>query len=1272
MEPGQVLNGRYRLERLLGKGGMGQVYLSNDLETDSRVALKTLSEAVNDTDRRRFEREIRALRTLEHPHIVTFRDLGRVGDHIFYTMDYLPGVTLEQVIESAPPVTTTEHLDWILGIMIQVTQALGHLHSRRFVHRDVKPSNILLCLPHLPEEELPPPEEWIRRKSVRAVLTDFGLVKSREDDVPITRTALGTPHYMSPEQVEASPAVDERTDLYSLGVILYRACAGKLPFQRLSEVLSREPAVSLRAHNSEFPELLVEVAAGLLEYDPFRRPANAAELTALLRAVLERQRRSDEVVSVSKVAQPAFCGREPELDLLKRAAHDSSNGHGRWVAITGERGTGKSWLVSRSAFKTSVRMNERLGFYFGTFTPSRPHSGFQEVIISHLHHIHRLHGADAATDCLGRWGRHLASLFPRIAGEPWFEDCPAVEEQVPDEILKERVFETVVRLLTGFAEVEPRVIVLEDLHYGDELDIELLRRLIINCADLPVLVVTTHRHEVEGRLPLLERLLKEIRVEERLMEIEMQPFAAEEARAMISSMLVPARDISDELVDALVERTDGVPLYLLHLINSLWNRGIMRLEDDQWRVDPEQVRSLPIPESTRSHFLLVLDEIPADERKVLNVASILGTEFSFELLLEVTGMDEFELDGISRNLVHAGIIEEHQDGFRFLHSFEREIVLSCLSKAMRRRLHARVGKILEELHGDDLEDHIAEIAEHYYLGSVREKGADYLQRAARQARQRYAPRAALDFTEKALELVHHESERRTLLVEDGDLHKALGEPEPALARYQEANLLFSNELLHDDEGGELSADEGRELSAYARLLLSIGEVCGRQGDTGLALENLEKSERMFRRVDDQEGIAFALARQGGIHLHSEDFGRADEAYRSAVSVYQSLAPSTGLVNALVGLGLVERMRGNLESALDYTNEALRFAQELGDEHQSAKLLNTFGNLHRFMGRMSEAVTSFEQSIEIRERLGDRQGLAICLMNLGRLRGDLGDSRSGLEALDRARELFQAIGDQRGQLLTLGNLGQLHLNLGDFARARELFEQYLGDARRLGAPRVIGDALTCLGMVILETEEPEAADELFRESLEFVNRAGDRPGEVRVHVQRARVQGRLRHFDEALRMCAEIREQAQAMEDAESLADTLRVAAETHRVRGDLEEALELAQSSLEHYESLHLAYSEGLALRTLAKIYRDQGYYWADQSSKFFDRAMRRFEMLGARFALAVTQVEYGIFLVLVEEHDAARELFQKAERCFEELDVMRELIRVRRELAELRGSESA
>jgi serine/threonine-protein kinase len=215
-----LLDGRFKLERLLGVGGMGStVWRAQQASMQRRVAIKLLP-SLGDITAQRFGREARIAASLRHPNIVTIIDYGQTDDaKLYLVMEHLDGKTLEQVIrrESTLSVQRTCHIAW------QVLRALSHAHDKRVVHRDLKPSNLFLC----PTDD----------DSDFAKVLDFGLAKTFDDgddagnnsDLTAERqTVCGTPTYMSPEQWRGQ--TDNRTDLYALGVIMFRMLTGRAPF----------------------------------------------------------------------------------------------------------------------------------------------------------------------------------------------------------------------------------------------------------------------------------------------------------------------------------------------------------------------------------------------------------------------------------------------------------------------------------------------------------------------------------------------------------------------------------------------------------------------------------------------------------------------------------------------------------------------------------------------------------------------------------------------------------------------------------------------------------------------------------------------------------------------------------------------------------------------------------------------------------------------------------------------------------------------------------
>jgi Tol biopolymer transport system component len=285
--------GHYRIERLLGSGGMGEVYVADDLRLGRRVALKILStELAGDTSRReRFEREARAAATLNHPNIVTIHSVEEAGGVPFLTLELLDGKTLGEIIPAGGL-----PLDRLLTLAIPLADAVGAAHQAGITHRDLKPANVMVT------------------SDGRVKVLDFGLAKLREEARANAETTLptaaltgegrivGTVMYMSPEQAEGKP-VDQRSDVFSLGIILYEMATGVRPFSGdtqlsiLSSIMKDTPRPITEAREG-IPRELSKIVNRCLAKDPEDRYQSAKDLRNDLRA-LKNELTSGEIVPVT-------------------------------------------------------------------------------------------------------------------------------------------------------------------------------------------------------------------------------------------------------------------------------------------------------------------------------------------------------------------------------------------------------------------------------------------------------------------------------------------------------------------------------------------------------------------------------------------------------------------------------------------------------------------------------------------------------------------------------------------------------------------------------------------------------------------------------------------------------------------------------------------------------------------------------------------------------------------------------------------------------------
>ncbi|WP_077034117.1 serine/threonine-protein kinase [Pelomonas sp. KK5] len=266
---------RYRLERELGRGSMGAVHLAEDTQTGQRVAVKLLAlqrefSADDLADvRQRFMREARAAGHLQHPDILQILDAGEAGEDAWIVMEYVDGQDLSHFTRSSTLLPAAE----VLGLVIRLARALDYAHRQGVVHRDIKPANVMLDRP-----------------AGKLKVMDFGIARIADGSRTRTGLVLGTPSFMSPEQL-AGLKVDGRSDLYSLGVMLFQMLTGKLPHQsesmaRLMQKIATQPPPDVRHFRSDLPESLAMVLALALEKRPELRYANGEAMAQDLEAVL--------------------------------------------------------------------------------------------------------------------------------------------------------------------------------------------------------------------------------------------------------------------------------------------------------------------------------------------------------------------------------------------------------------------------------------------------------------------------------------------------------------------------------------------------------------------------------------------------------------------------------------------------------------------------------------------------------------------------------------------------------------------------------------------------------------------------------------------------------------------------------------------------------------------------------------------------------------------------------------------------------------------------
>jgi len=354
MQPGDRI-GHYELIEELGHGGMGTVFRAKDLNSSREIALKVLPPelSLNPALLQRFRREVMTLRQLRHPGIVRVLDVGADGRTNYFAMQYISGGGLDKLLEEQGGRLPIEQA---LDIIIQVAEALDYAHGKNIVHRDIKPSNILLTEGGHPK------------------LTDFGIAKVVEATrMTVTGGIVGTVDYMAPEQAEGR-AIGPRTDIYSLGVVLYQMITGRLPFkgETPSEVIQKhrfslvEPPINL---NPDMPENLSLVIEDMLQKDQSQRIPSTRALIKILTKIKSQMHPTDASRQPTRYNLEEFVppDRDTSVDLAGAVA---ASGPPAPPDVEGamleERYEPRSqWRRSRRSYQRGPNWTDRLWLLLG-------------------------------------------------------------------------------------------------------------------------------------------------------------------------------------------------------------------------------------------------------------------------------------------------------------------------------------------------------------------------------------------------------------------------------------------------------------------------------------------------------------------------------------------------------------------------------------------------------------------------------------------------------------------------------------------------------------------------------------------------------------------------------------------------------------------------------------------------------------------------------------------------------------------------------------------
>ncbi|MGA8849590.1 MAG: protein kinase [Dehalococcoidia bacterium] len=737
--PTSFANGRYQVKKLLGEGGKKKVYLVHDTFLDRDVAFALIKTAgLDDATRTRFTREARAMGRLgDHPNIMTIYDIRDYEGQLYIVVPVMSGGDVEGLIEKAP-----EHrlpIERAVGIAKAICRGLDYAHGKGIIHRDIKPSNV-----------------WLSADGT-VKIGDFGLALAV--DLPrLTHEGMmvGTVTYMPPEQAMGGK-VTAKADLYSLGAMLYEMVTGRPPFVGDDSVAIigqhiNTPPVSPTWHRADLPQALETLILQLLEKDPEKRPESAAVVLQALEAIEAGKVKKPlrEAPAESPLYRRVFVGREPELKQLQTAFDGAISGQGALMMVMGEPGIGKTALCEQLATYVTLRGGRTLvGHCYEEGSLSLPYLAFVEALRSYV----LTRKVKDLREELGSGAADVARIISEIRERLKIKLRP---QKDPEEE-RYRLLQAVTSFLSNAAAVQPMMVVLEDLHDADRGTLDMLTHVSRNLTGARLLIVGTYRDVEVGRSHPLSAALAELRRVFNYGRVLLRGLNADEVRRMLKN--IAQESVPWGLAEAVHRQTEGNPLFVQEVVRYLAEEGLIARKEGRWRPTRDTPLEMSIPEGLRDVIGKRLSLLSPECNQMLAVASVIGREFALETLKAVADINENVFVNALKEAVRLSVLEERsQTGvlrYRFTHAFFRQTLYEEMVAPQRLKLHRQVARFLETLYAKRLEEHAAEMAEHFSHSSYRpdlKKAVSYGQMAAKRAMNVYAYGEAVRLLDQALKV----------------------------------------------------------------------------------------------------------------------------------------------------------------------------------------------------------------------------------------------------------------------------------------------------------------------------------------------------------------------------------------------------------------------------------------------------------------------------------------------------------------------------------------
>jgi class 3 adenylate cyclase/tetratricopeptide (TPR) repeat protein len=847
------------------------------------------------------------------------------------------------------------------------------------------------------------------------------------------------------------------------------------------------------------------------------------------RAIAPSTRRTRFDVSAERGLTP-FAGRERELELLFDGLERSKAGRGQAFSITAEAGVGKSRLLYE--FRKAVASGDV------TFLEGRCLSYSRGVayhpIIDTLKANFDIHEGDGDAEIREKVIRGLKMLgADEAATLPYLLELLAVKEsgidQIPmsPELKKNRIMEAFKQIALKGSEIRPLILAYEDLHWIDKSSEDLLKYVLESIPGAEVLLIFTYRPE----------FVHTWGAKSYHSQIMLNRLSNRESLMMVSHLL-GTQELDRDLEEFILEKTEGVPFFIEELIKSLKDLKIIARQDNRYRITKD-IKEVTIPATVQDVIMARVDSLPEGTKGLLQTISAVGRESSYDLLKQITRLTEQELLPQLSVLKDSELLYERgiypQSTYVFKHALTQDVAYDSLLLKRRKEIHEEIGKVIETLYPDRLEEYHELLAYHYGRSANADKAVRYLDLANQKAAKLNAMEEAKAYFDEAMALLdtlpeteENRQRRISLLVNQGIVFLLLFKsPEyyDLLTRYEPmARDLGNPELLG---------------AFYARLGHCEYSFC----HFDQAIHTFGKAAELCQGAGNFEDAAYAYAFWEFCHFDRGDFERVLALKEDVLRMMEYQFNLRWHTYALSVASRAYALLGRWDEAVEEAQKALSVAEEFSDNSLISFVAWNLSLAYTWKGGLARAVEYGELAVQKAPTHADK---AWAQRSLGWALCRSGDTTRGIELLTAVLPIIRAGRFASVEIPLTCYLGEGYWLAGEQDKAKEMLEKALKMAERYGVRFELGFAHRLLGEICMKNNPAQAASH-FEESIAIFQEikaenelAMAYAGYGRLHKQQGEIAQAREYLTKALEIFERLKTPIEPDKISEELADVREV------------------------------------------------------------------------------------------------------------------------------------